>query len=184
MHLWKKFPKVLLTDYDGNEYDSPVQSLREYMAEPSSVASIPILSVASMSSSLAQLQSVQRPEEFIATYTKPYRCPLISKSIIEKSKDSDKSLADDDNNLLAASWLFHQYLDCLNIVNKCTGLSLPQIAIKPELRDFKEEIVGDPPFKRSRVELSVQCRNDDVAKVIGQRLKNGSESKSKKEWFM
>ena len=149
------------------------------MAQPSSVPSITSLSVASMTSSFAQLQSVERPEEFIATKTKPYRCHLISKSTIEKSKDLDKSLADDDNNLLAASWLFHQYLDGSNVEDECTGLSLPQIA---ESRDFKEEIVGDPPFKRKQVELSVQCRDDDIAKVIGQRLKNGSESKSKKEW--
>ena len=78
------------------------------------------------------------------------------------------------------SRLFHDYFDGMMTLDQTSGSEdVPQFAIKPpETCDFREELVGEPPLKRKRVEVTVECRNVIIADVVCKHLKDGSEKVS------
>lgn len=126
---------VWLTHYDGED---PVGSLEHYKGSHVSVSSISELSGASMSTHFGQLQSIEKQEEFTVVRVNPYRCHI-------KGQRAFPALKNNDSNMLALSWLFHQYFDGLNIDDEPSGqIKVPQIAVLPWSREFIEEMVGIP----------------------------------------
>ena len=166
---------VLLSDYGGSDYDSPIQTLAEFQAVRSSSCST-ISGTISGDDPLAQFQCIERPQQFVVTT--PYRCHLKPRS---KFKDLEGNL----NNQFAMSWLFQQFFDGMKTIDDITGKpNLPLFAIKCEADSFKEEFVfvGDPHTKRSRIELDVVFRSKISAEVCSMGLKNGSTRISDTHW--
>ena len=137
--------KVHLSDYDPDS-ESPIEALEELAVVPSSESNVSALS---MNSPLAQLQRIERPEVF--TLNRPIKCYI-------KPKKDSKELINNENNPLAMSWNFHDYFDGMMTEDCETGnIDIPLIAIKPpEKRDFRDELVGNPPLKQKRVEVVVK----------------------------
>ena len=160
--------EVLLSDYDPTDSESPIQALDELAAVPSSESNVSALS---KESPLVQLQRIERPEVF--AYNRPIKCYI-------KPRKDFKELINNENNLLAMSWNFHDYFDGVMTEDRETGnIDIPLIAIKPPAkRDFTDELVGDPPLKRKRVEVVVECRGEAVGEIIGKQLKMGTEKLS------
>jgi hypothetical protein len=131
--------RVLLSDYEDADSESPVQSLEAFPGLPCSN-----ISVVSQTDPLALFQSIEKPECFRTC--KAYKMHLKS-----QSKYSD--IADDTNNMLAGSWTpLHQLFDGLN-----TTEEVPMVAIKPLVKvDFEEVNVGIPPEKRYKVNLEIE----------------------------
>ena len=100
--------------------------------------------------------------------TRPYRCHI-------KPRAKLRDLAGNDSNIIAGSWLFHQYFDGLNTEDD-SGLSdIPLIALRPDPEEApRDELVGEPPRKRARVSLLVECRSR-AGETVGSLLKHGSE---------
>ena len=160
--------KVLLSDYDPTDSESPIQTLDELAVVPSSESNVSALS---MNSPLAQLQRIERPEVF--AHNRPIKCHI-------KPKKDFKELIKDENNVLAMSRNLHDYFDGMMTEDYQTGnIDIPLIAIKPpEKRDFRDELVGNPPLKRKRVEVVVECRGEAIGEIIGKQLKMGTEKLS------
>ena len=160
--------RVFLSDYTATESESPVQTLEELAAVPSSSDSH--FSALSMSTPLAQLQSVERPEMF--SHLRPVKCHIKPRRF--------KELLNDDNNLLAMSRVFHDCFDGMMTNDQKSGVEdVPLFAIKPpETRVFKEALVGSPPLKWKRVEIARECRDEVIGEMIGKHLKMGSEKVS------
>ena len=95
---------VRWSDYDASETDSPVLSLADYLASPSS-ASTTTISTIDVASDLTEYQCIEKKEEFILTRTKPYRCHL-------KPQSKFKGLANEENNHLAFSPVFGWHEHC------------------------------------------------------------------------
>ena len=113
---------VQLSDYMAETSDSPVQSFLEFMTLPSSVSSA-VSVVSDMDDPLYKYQSLERPQEFSETGTKPYRCHL-------KPKAKFAKLANESNNQLAGTWLFHQWLDGLHTFAD-EEVDVPILALRP-----------------------------------------------------
>ena len=161
---------VALEDYDGEE---SVGSLEQYKSSYSSTSE---LIGASMDSHFAQLQSIEKLEEFKLIHVNPYRCHI-------KGQKSFPQLKDNDNNMLALSWLLHQFFDGLNLVDEPSGqIKVPQIAIRCNSDHFTEELVGTPVVKRKKVSLTIECRTVAIFEAVGARIKLGSERVSDLEW--
>ena len=160
--------KVLLSEYVPTDSESPIQTLEELAVVSSSESHV---SAVSMNSPLAQLQSIERPEVF--THNRPIKCHI-------KPRKDFKELINNENNLLLMSRNFHDYFDGVMTADPETGnIDIPLIAIKPpERRDFREELVGNPPLKRKRVEVVVECRDEAVGEVVRKQLKMGTEKLS------
>ena len=158
---------VMLSDYVGNDSDSPVESLEAFPGLPSSRSNI---SVISQSDPLALFQSIEKPELFMTC--KAYKMHLLSQSKYPK-------LARDSNNILAGSWTpLHQFFDGLN-----TAEEIPMIAIKPLSEiDFEEVSVGIPPEKRYKVLLEIEFRDEKCALDMENRFKDGSRKMSPTKW--
>ena len=126
--------------------------------------------MASLSDPLAQFQSIETP----CVTTRPYRHI--------KPKAKFRELANNDSNVLAGSWLFHQFFDGLSTEDE-SGLSdIPLIALRPDPnKEPRDELVGEPPRKRARVSLLVECR-PQAGETVGSLLKHGSERISENEW--
>lgn len=160
--------KVLLCHYNAGDYESPVGSLEEFQGCPSSVDS-----TVSLSGHFAQLQSIEDLSTF--DFCKPYGCHIKPRRF--------KALENNENNKLAASWTpFHQCYDGLRTEDTKTGhQNLPLLAIKPlEDSEIKEEMIGNPPIKRRRVEVEVEYRSTEIAERI--HLKEGSTKISDLKW--
>lgn len=159
---------VLLDHYDAGDSESSIGSLEEFQGCHTSVDSL-----ISLSGHFAQLQSIEDLSTF--NILKPYACHIKPKRF--------KELVNNENNKLAASWTpFHQCYDGLKTEDIKTGhQNLPLLAIKPlEDIEIKEEMVGNPPVKRRRVEIEVEYRCTEVAERIN--LKEGSTKISDLKW--
>ena len=158
---------VHLRDYVAETSDSPVQSLLDFMTLPSSVSSA-VSVVSDMDDPLHKYQSLEHPQEFIETGTKPYHCHI-------KPKTKFAKLANESNNQLAATWLFHLWFDGINTFMD-EEENIPMLALRP-VTDSIEEIYfpGPPPTKRSRVDVVIEFRDSNKADVLEQRLKEGSK---------
>ena len=162
---------VRLEQYVGREYESSIQSLEEFSGVQSVHSSLSVDSY--VSSSLAQFQSIEVPD----SYTDPY-CLHI------KPKSKFPLFANNESNKIAASWLFHQFFDGMKTVDVVSGEpAVPLIALKADPHEKpKDEVVGSPPQKRTRVSLLLECRSSDVHARIGASLKIGSERVSDLVW--
>ena len=158
---------VQLSDYVAGASDSPVQSLIEFMTLPSSVSSA-VSIVSDMDDPLYKYQSLERPQEFSETGTKPYRCHL-------KPKAKFAKLANESNNQLAGTWLFHQWLDGLHTFADEED-DVPILALKPVTDNIDEVFFpGPPPTKRSRVDIIIEFRESNKADLFESHLKEGSK---------
>jgi len=162
--------EVLLSDYVPTDSESPIQTLEELAVVSSSESHV---SAVSMNSPLAHLQSIECPEVF--THNRPIKCHI-------KPRKDFKELINNENNLLLMIRNFHNYFDgMMNIDTETGNIDIPLIAIKPpEIRDFREELVGSPPLKRKHVEVVVECRDEvQVAdEVVRKQLKMDAEKLS------
>lgn len=133
----------------------------------------------SKNSPLAQLQSIERPEVF--TVNRLIKCHI-------KPRKDFKELINNENNLLLMRRNFHDYFDGMMTIDTETGnIDIPLIAIKPpERRDFREELGGNPPLKRKRVEVVVECRDEVhvVGEVVRKQLKMDAEKLSDTQYKM
>lgn len=158
---------VRLTDYVTEMSDSPVQSFLEFMTLPSSVSST-VSVVSDMDDPLYKYQCLERPQEFVETGTKPYRCHLKPKARFAK-------LANEFNNQLAGTWLFHQWLDGLHTCVDDDN-DIPILAIRPVTDSIRDTFLpGPPPTTRSRVDIIIEFRESSKAKYFEGRLKEGSK---------
>ena len=161
-----KLRRVFLHHCDPKGSESPIQSLGEFLDDHSSVSA----SAVSSSDPMAQFQSIEKPGLF--RFCKPYRMHI-------KSKAEFPNLANEESNMLVGTWTpFHQFFDGLR-----TEDDIPQIAIRP-LPEGKIEtvMVGEPSQKRQRVDLSLEFRHADAAKIMAENLKVGSVKLSDKAW--
>ena len=157
--------------YDASESESPFQSLEEFSSVRSLQSSS--LSVSSVASPLALFQSLEELNPNI----RPYRCHI-------KPQSQFKNLKDNESNILACSWLFHQYLDGVNTEDSVSGESdVPLVAVKADPdEEPTDEMVGEPPQKRKRVSLLLECRSSTVDTSISSLLKFGSTRVNSTAW--
>mmetsp|Transcript_47005 Transcript_47005/g.112936 ORF Transcript_47005/g.112936 Transcript_47005/m.112936 type:complete len:301 (+) Transcript_47005:262-1164(+) len=156
--------RVFLQDYVAKDEESPMGSLADFKA---AVSSCPTISVGS-DNELVQFQCLEKPECFASLDA--YRLHI-------KDKAKFRDLRDNPNNLLAGSWTpFHQHLDGLN-----TPDNLPQVAVRFE-KDQGEELVGNPPSKRRKVDIVLEFRDSASEEIMAPRLKNGSVKVADQIW--
>ena len=158
---------VLLTHYVAGDSESPIQSLAEFDASKSSTCS-----VVSSGTPLAQFQSLEDPDKF--QDLNPYVCHIKPKARFEQLKDKEY-------NKIAASWPFHQMFDGMCTVDLNTGeQNLPLVAVMPLKTETKEEMIGEPATKRTRIGVELEFRNPHSANEI--LLKPGSTKISDTKW--
>ena len=155
---------VMFSDYNATDSESPLQSLEEYSSHISSCSD---QSVVSITEPLFKFQSIEKPEVFCNV--KPYKMHIKPQADLNK----------EPSNMLAGSWKpFYQFFDGLN-----TNKGLPLVAIKPLTEsNFESAMLGEPPMKRSRVDLEVDFLNKEAAVELSTNLKNGSTKLSDTKW--
>lgn len=125
----------------------------------------------SFSDPIFKFQKIEAEYKFEGT--RPYRCHV--KPVAEDSKKKD------ENDIIAATGQFHQFLDGMNTIDPITQTDrLPLVTIKPLTGDIIEEYVGEPAVKRQRVDMEVEFRTETIASNI--TLKDGSIKLSNKKW--
>ena len=165
--------RVQLIHYDASDSESPVVSLEELAVAPSSIS---LASAFSLTNPVAKLQSIERPDLF--NTLRPERAHIKSvKDCREADTDYDTKLIKDDNNLLALSSHFHQYFDGKNTIDGYLE-AIPLIAIKPlQCDNVRTESCPDYPLlKLQRLDLAVECRNQEVGRIVKDRLKMGTKT--------
>ena len=105
--------RIRLQDYVPNESESPCQSINFLHAYR---LSVPVTEAVDPTTDLAKYQSIDE----LLPHLKQYKCHL-------KNKSKFKKLQNDENNIVAASWTFHQLLDGLNTEE---GIPLVRISVK------------------------------------------------------
>lgn len=167
--------RVFLSDCDETViYGSSLETL----FHTQSTRSDSTVSDVTMSDPLVQYQSIEKPQEFNLTSTRPYRCRL-------KPKATFKEVSNDPNNQLAVSWLFRQYLDGLHTEDFTGKEDVPQLAIYvSDSNCNKQTVVSDsgPFVKRTKVTLNLEFRSPNIASFMGQRLKDNSRKLSETQW--
>jgi hypothetical protein len=157
---------VLLRHYDPKEAeDSPCTSLADFRGTTSSLATEPV----DFTESLWKYQSIESSVIFNAR--KPYRLHI-------KDKAQFKGLRDNENNMFAGSWTFHQLFDGLHTVE---GHGVPLLAIQwlgsdPKVTQFPD---GERRFK---VELQIEFFTDAAEADLVNNLKIGSSKVSDRNW--
>ena len=82
--------------------------------------------------------------------------------------------------IILGSWAFHQYFDGTMTEDKSRASNLP---LRPTPNEpLTEEMIGEPPQKRTRVYVLVECRSPTIAQTLGSLLKGGSERVSEDTW--
>jgi hypothetical protein len=158
---------VRLSHYAAGDSESPVQSLDEFDACKSSTCS-----VVSLDAPLVQFQSFE-DRDTLRGY-RPYVCHV-------KPKAKFEALKNKEYNTIAASWHFHQMFDGLNTEDLKTGEhDLPLLAVRPLKTEIKEEMVGEPARKRTRVGVELEFRDPEYGNNI--TLKPGSTKISDTKW--
>ena len=154
--------RILIRDYEPEDNtESPDMSLNHILSDTSviSLTHDPALS----------LQAVEEVSRVAATGSKWYRCHLISAT--------NKKYENDPDNVIYASWTFHQHFDGLNTVN---GIGL---AVRFEEIVGEEEVnVGDKYETRFRVNVVVQFREQLIASVFEALFKMGTQKLSELEF--
>lgn len=155
--------RVMLTDYAPADEDSPMQSLQDLQSSTSCLSDDAV----PLESRLFRFQLLEAEDSFRASGTNPYRCHL-------KDQARFKALKSNENNIIAASWPFHQLLDGLNTID-----GLPHVRLEPVQTDtfIKETLDGEDRFK---VFVNIVYHKTQYASCIG--LKHGSEKLSDTTW--
>jgi hypothetical protein len=133
--------RIMLQDYRPSDSESPCESLNDLHSYR---LSVPVTEAVEPGSLLAQFQSVDKQQPFLL----PYKCHL-------KDKAKFKSLQTNENNMLAASWPFHQMMDGINTED---GLPLVCISVQSQ-GDSRSASNGD----RVPVTLRLEFRNQAAA---------------------
>jgi hypothetical protein len=105
--------RIYLQDYTPQEYESPCQTLDQLHSYR---LSVPVTEPVETGTPLVQYQSIDK----LVPHLKHYKCHL-------KDKAKFKQLQNDENNMVAASWPFHQQLDGLNVEE---GMPLLAMSVK------------------------------------------------------
>jgi hypothetical protein len=105
--------RIDLRDYTPQEYESPCQTLDQLHSYR---LSVPVTEPVETGTPLFQYQSIDK----LIPHLKHYKCHL-------KDKAKFKQLQNDENNIVAASWPFHQQLDGLNVEE---GMPLLAMSVK------------------------------------------------------
>mgnify|MGYP000473180020 CR=1 FL=1 len=95
------FTRFYLQDYKPKDQESPCQTLDQLHSYH---LSVPVTEPVEPATNLLRYQCIDKPMPHI----KHYKCHL-------KDKARFKQLQMNENNMVAASWLFHQQLDGLNV---------------------------------------------------------------------
>lgn len=105
--------RIRLQDYKPQESESPCQSINQLHSYR---LSVPVTEAVEPNTDLARYQSIDK----MLPHLKHYKCHL-------KNKSKFKKLQSDENNIVAASWTFHQLLDGLNTAE---GIPLVTLSVK------------------------------------------------------
>lgn len=157
---------ILLRDYDASEAeDSPCTSLAHFRGLPTSLPTEPVALV----EPLYKYQSIESDATFVAR--NPYKLHI-------KDKSRFRALRDNENNMFAGSWTFHQLFDGLNTTE---GHLIPLMAIKWIRCDSNATsfLDGESRFK---VELQIEFFTEAAETDLKGSLKQGSTRVSEKKW--
>lgn len=88
----------------------------------------------------------------------------------DKALPEFQALRYDDNNLLAASWIFHQFFDGLNLPD--TPHQVPQVAVRPLRRAAESQIFPDGE-RRLRIDVQVECFTQKAANTLRPFMPDG-----------
>lgn len=102
--------RIRLQDYIPQDSESPCQSINQLHSYR---LSVPVTEAVEPNTDLARYQSIDK----LLPHIKHYKCHL-------KDKSKFKKLQNDENNMVAASWTFHQLMDGLN-----TDEGIPLVAL-------------------------------------------------------
>ena len=105
--------RIYLQHYNPQDTESPCQTLDQLHSYR---LSVPVTEPAEPNTPLVRFQSIDK----LVPHIKHYKCHL-------KDKAKFKRLQNNENNMLAASWTFHQQLDGLNVDE---GIPLAAICVK------------------------------------------------------
>jgi hypothetical protein len=137
----KRTRRIMLQDYRPSDSESPCESLNDLHSYR---LSVPTTEAVEPGSALAKFQSVDKQHPILL----PYKCHL-------KDKAKFKALQANENNMLAASWPFHQMMDGLN-----TEDGLPMVCISVESRGESRSAAHG---NRVPVTLQLEFRNQVAA---------------------
>ncbi|KAG7340341.1 hypothetical protein IV203_023884 [Nitzschia inconspicua] len=112
------FTRFYLQDYKPNDHESPCQTLDQLHSYH---LSVPVTEPVEPASNLLRYQCIDQPMPHI----NHYKCHL-------KDKAKFMQLQWNENNMVAASWLFHQQLDGLNVAE---GIPLVALSFKTASND-------------------------------------------------
>ena len=151
--------RVFYIDYKPEDNaDSPNMSLNDILSDSNSVISI------SHDPSMA-LQALEGVHAVADMGSKWYKCHLISAKNKEYEKDPD--------NIIYASWGFHQHFDGLNTVN---GIG---VAVRFKKVLCEEEVALYGKYERRyKLEVVVEFRDSDLAYRFERLLKDGTKKLS------
>jgi hypothetical protein len=151
---------VTFDQYDPAEAeDSPCTSLADFRGFSIALATEP----AELDSPLKKYQAI----ESLAWLSSVGAFKLHLK---DKALPEFKSLRYDDNNLLAASWIFHQFFDGLNLPD--TPHQVPLVAVKPLRRAIERQIFEDGE-RRLRIDVQVECFTLKAANALRPYIPDG-----------
>ena len=151
---------VLLAEYQPTDSDSPCMTLDDLRGNLSARGTS-----IEPDTDLGKYQALERPEWLQVGGSRPYRLHLKNQG---KGYGHPPALASDENNMLAGSWTFHQFVDGLNMSSQ-----LPIVALEPG--EVREEVEIEPGHKRRKVMVNIECCDEQASRVISPMLKPGSE---------
>mmetsp|Transcript_33718 Transcript_33718/g.70103 ORF Transcript_33718/g.70103 Transcript_33718/m.70103 type:complete len:417 (-) Transcript_33718:69-1319(-) len=141
MAMPQDLTRIYLQHYKPQETESPCQTLDQLR---SYCIFVPVTEPAEPNTPLVRYQSIDK----LVPHLKHYKCHL-------KDKAKFQSLHNNENNMIAASWTFHQQLDGLNVED---GMPLAAISVK-QVSSCRSATHDD----RYSVTLSIQFFYPDLA---------------------
>ena len=150
--------RIRLQDYHPQDFESPCQSLDQLHSYR---LSVPVTEPVEPTTDLARYQSIDKPFPHIAHY----KCHLKDKAMFKKFQN-------DENNMVAASWMFHQQLDGLNVPE-----GIPLVALS--VSEVSEDRVADHG-NRYRVVLRLTFYYQELATVFA--AMNGAQKVANDAW--
>jgi hypothetical protein len=133
--------RILLLDYNAKDSESPCSGLDKLHSYPLSVSST---AGAEPTTSLVRFQSLDKECPDLLHY----KCHL-------KGKATFRNLANNENNMVAASWKLHQMMDGMN-----TAERIPLVAISIKTASNERSAAHD---NRYAVTLSLEFFNETSA---------------------
>mmetsp|Transcript_17327 Transcript_17327/g.47308 ORF Transcript_17327/g.47308 Transcript_17327/m.47308 type:complete len:361 (+) Transcript_17327:452-1534(+) len=157
---------VLLIHYDPAEADdSPCTSLADFRGLSSALPTDPV----SLGEPLHKYQCIEKDSLFATR--NPYKLHL-------KDKAKFKELRENENNMLAGSWPFHQLLDGLNTRE---GHGVPLLSIG-WLSSSTNAVQFDDGERRYRVDVQVEFFTEGAETDLKDSLKVGSSRVRDRVW--